>query len=42
VREDNLAALRLYQKHGYQVIGRTADYYQDHGSAIRMRKELTR
>jgi ribosomal protein S18 acetylase RimI-like enzyme len=42
VREDNHAAIELYQKHGYQVTGRTADYYQDHASAIRMRKELTR
>jgi ribosomal protein S18 acetylase RimI-like enzyme len=42
VREDNPAAIQLYQKYGYQVTGRTADYYQDHGSAIRMRKELTR
>lgn len=42
VREDNQAAIRLYDKHGYQVAGRTANYYQDHSSAIRMRKVLTR
>jgi len=42
VREDNHAAIRLYEKHGYQVTGRTADYYQDHSSAVRMRKALTR
>lgn len=40
VREDNHAAIRLYQQHGYQIVGHAADYYEDHSSAIRMRKAL--
>jgi len=42
VRENNLAAIALYEKYGYQVTGHTANYYHDQSSAIRMRKALTR
>jgi ribosomal-protein-alanine acetyltransferase len=40
VREDNAPAIRLYERHGYSVVGRTADYYQDHSAALRMSKRL--
>jgi ribosomal protein S18 acetylase RimI-like enzyme len=41
VREDNGAARRLYEGCGYVVSARTADYYQDHADALRMRKSLS-
>ena len=41
VRTDNAAALRLYERHGYEVFARIADYYEDHADALRMRKSLT-
>lgn len=41
VREDNAAALALYAAAGYSVVGRAADYYEDHSSALRMRKFLS-
>lgn len=40
VREDNTPAIRLYESHGYTIVGQTADYYQDHSAALRMRKRL--
>lgn len=40
LREDNSAARTLYTKHGFELIGRTADYYDDHSAALRMRKHL--
>lgn len=40
VREDNAAAIKLYESRGYSSLGRTADYYQDHSAALRMRKSL--
>ena len=40
LRADNAAALNLYERHGYVVFGRTADYYEDHADALRMRKSL--
>lgn len=40
VREDNQAARSLYEKHGFENAGRTADYYQDGSAALRMRKRL--
>ncbi len=40
LREDNSAARALYEKHGYEVVGRSADYYEDHSTALRMRKQL--
>ena len=40
VREDNIAALSLYQKSGYKKIGRLKNYYENaHG--IYLRKTLT-
>jgi ribosomal-protein-alanine acetyltransferase len=40
VREDNVAALSLYQKSGYKKIGRLENYYENaHG--IYLRKTLT-
>jgi [ribosomal protein S18]-alanine N-acetyltransferase len=40
VREDNNAAISLYRSRGYDLIGRTDDYYEDGGAALRMRKRL--
>ena len=40
VREDNRTAIALYEKFGYEVVGRTADYYQDHSDALRMQKRF--
>jgi ribosomal-protein-alanine N-acetyltransferase len=40
VREDNIAALRLYQKLGYKKVARLKDYYENaHG--ICLKKDLT-
>jgi len=38
VREDNGPAIALYRTCGYEVVGRTAEYYQDHSNALRMQK----
>lgn len=40
VREDNAAAIALYRNAGYEVAGRTSDYYEDHSTALRMRKRF--
>jgi ribosomal protein S18 acetylase RimI-like enzyme len=40
VREDNAAAIGLYRSKGYDLIGRTDDYYEDGSTALRMRKRL--
>lgn len=40
VREENAAALALYQQAGYVVRGRTDDYYQDHEAALRLLKRF--
>lgn len=40
VREDNLAARRLYEASGFEVVGRNDDYYEDRGAALRLRKRL--
>ncbi len=40
VREDNATAIAMYRKAGYEVVGRTADYYQDHSDAVRMQKRF--
>ncbi len=40
VREDNQPAIALYRKAGYEVVGRTSDYYQDHSDALRMQKSF--
>ena len=40
VREDNVAATRLYERAGFQHIGRVDDYYEDHAGAVKMVKNL--
>lgn len=40
-REDNIAALNLYQSLGYQPFGRYLGYYEDQSDACRLRKPLT-
>jgi ribosomal protein S18 acetylase RimI-like enzyme len=40
VRVDNVAAIRLYERRGYEVVGVTDDFYEDGSDALRMRKRL--
>lgn len=40
VREDNLAAIRLYECSGYRRIGRYLHYYDDKTDALRFEKRL--
>jgi ribosomal protein S18 acetylase RimI-like enzyme len=40
VRVDNERAIALYRRRGYEVQGRTDDFYEDHSDAWRMRKRL--
>lgn len=40
VRSDNAPAIALYRRSGYEVVGRTADYYEDHSDALRMQKRF--
>jgi ribosomal-protein-alanine acetyltransferase len=40
VRTDNAAAIRLYERHGYRVIGRRDDYYEDGAAALRYARDL--
>jgi ribosomal protein S18 acetylase RimI-like enzyme len=40
VREDNLRAIRLYEKSGYSRFGRKPDYYADGAAALRFEKQL--
>jgi ribosomal protein S18 acetylase RimI-like enzyme len=42
VREDNGAAIRLYERSGYVFTGRYADYYADGAGARRYEKRLDR
>lgn len=42
VREDNAPAIALYRRAGYESVGRTSDYYEDHSTAIRMRKRFAK
>lgn len=41
VRPDNKPALRLYNRLGYTIERRIADYYDDHTPALRLSKQLT-
>ena len=41
VREDNLPAIRLYERRGYRLIGRYAGYYADKADALRYEKPLS-
>ena len=40
VREDNDAAIRLYEQSGFAHVGRVDDYYDDHSAALRLGKSL--
>ena len=40
VRQDNAAAIALYESHGYRPFGEYHDYYEDGASALRMEKRL--
>ncbi len=42
VREDNAPAIALYRRAGYESVGHTSDYYEDHSTAIRMRKRFAK
>jgi ribosomal-protein-alanine acetyltransferase len=42
VREDNMSAIRLYEKEGYRPIGCRRAYYADGADAIRYEKPLAR
>ncbi|MEO6696447.1 MAG: N-acetyltransferase [Gammaproteobacteria bacterium] len=42
VRDDNGAALRLYQKRGYTVIKRVENYYDDGTPALRLEQAIAR
>lgn len=41
VRDDNAAAIRLYERSGYTQFGHYDDYYEDGASALRFQKSLT-
>ncbi|MFY8327994.1 GNAT family N-acetyltransferase/peptidase C39 family protein [Pseudoalteromonas sp. ZZD1] len=40
VAVNNIAAIGLYEKHGYRVFGQYSDYYHDHSDALRMQKNI--
>lgn len=40
VREGNVAAIRLYEKYGFEIIGRGENYYSDGTPALFMEAEL--
>lgn len=40
VREDNVPAIRLYQRLGYRQFGTYRDYYEDHGDALRFERRI--
>lgn len=42
VREDNAAAIKLYEKAGYQRFGRYPAYYEDGAAALRLQRLLVR
>ena len=42
VRPDNVPALALYARRGYEVVGRTEGYYEDGADALRLKKRLGR
>lgn len=42
VREDNRAAIKLYEDAGFRVFGRYLDFYADHHDALRLEKPLRR
>ncbi len=40
VRQDNVIAIRLYQRRGFEPIGRYVGYYEDGADALRLAKQL--
>ena len=40
VAKGNVAAITLYESMGYRVFGEYLDYYDDHGDALRMQKNM--
>ena len=40
VRRDNAESIRLYERLGYRLFGKHADYYEDHMEALRYEKYL--
>lgn len=40
VRTDNAPAIRLYERHGYRLIGRREGYYEDGATALRYARDL--
>lgn len=40
VAKRNSSAIKLYERHGYQVFGEYSDYYEDHDDALRMQKTI--
>lgn len=40
VRKDNIGAITLYEKMGYQQFGFYEDYYEDHADALRFQKRI--
>jgi ribosomal-protein-alanine acetyltransferase len=40
VRTDNAAAIRLYERAGYRMIGRRDGYYEDGAAALRYERDL--
>jgi [ribosomal protein S18]-alanine N-acetyltransferase len=42
VRVDNTAAIRFYERLGFEVFGHYADYYEDGGAALRLELNLDR
>lgn len=40
VRADNASAIRMYERSGYQMFDRMADYYEDGTAALRFEKKL--
>lgn len=40
VREDNLPALKLYQRSGFDAVAKLVNYYQDGAPALRLHKVL--
>ena len=40
VRQSNLTAIHLYERHGFRVMAHTQDYYPDGETAVRMEKTI--
>ncbi|MDB5641330.1 MAG: GCN5-related N-acetyltransferase [Hyphomicrobiales bacterium] len=40
VRADNPRAIALYEKNGYEMLGREDEWYEDGGAALRFEKKL--